>query len=221
MITLPELDNILLFLTAASIFIVIPGPAVLYVVAKSMEQGYKAGIVSALGIGMGGLVHVLAAGVGISALLVASATAFSILKYLGGIYLIYLGIRKLLDKNAVKPDVTFHKRQVLSKVFYEGVVVNALNPKVAIFFLAFLPQFVSVEKAGITSQIVFLGMLFILIAIVSDLLYVLISGRFALWIKKSPWYLKLHKYVMGSIYIFLGALTLAVSQPSGDTAEKR
>ncbi len=218
---LPEFQNILLFLTAASILIIIPGPAVLYIVARSMEQGYRAGMVSVLGIGAGGLVHVFAAGIGISSLFVASAAAFSVLKYLGGLYLIYLGIRKLLDKATFTHDVQIDKKKKLRKIFYEGVVVNVFNPKAAIFFFAFLPQFISIEKGGVTSQIIFPGMLFILIAIVSDTLYVLVSGKFASWIKTHPMYLRLHKYVIGSIYIFLGALTLAANPPSTQNASAK
>ena len=149
---LPSPENILLFITAATILIVVPGPAVLYIMMKSMEQGYKAGLVSALGVGVGAMIHVVAAAVGISALLVASATAFSILKYGGAAYLIYLGIKKLTDKTALIAPVD-SERKSLSKIFYEGIVVNTLSPKSAIFFFAFLPQFISTDKGGTTSQI--------------------------------------------------------------------
>ena len=205
----------------ATLLIVIPGPAVLYITAKSIEHGYKAGIVSVFGIGAGGLVHVLFAGVGISAILVASATGFAIIKYLGAIYLIYLGIKKITDKNSFFQQHDAGKKRQLKKIFYEGVLVNAFNPKTAIFFFAFLPQFINLEKGGITSQIVFLGLLFIVTAILSDILYVLISGRIGIWIKDSPLYQKAHKYVIGSIYIVLGLITLSMGHPSNGTSGKK
>ncbi len=214
MIILPEPGNIMLFLTVATLLIVMPGPAVLYIMTKSIEHGYKAGIVSVLGIGVGGLTHVLFAGIGISAILVASATAFTIVKYLGAIYLIYLGIKKLTGKNSFNKKQSPGKKRQLSKIFYEGVLVNVLNPKTAIFFFAFLPQFVSLEKGGVTSQIIFLGLLFIATAILSDMLYVLISGRLGSWMKNNACYQRIQKYVIGTVYIMLGLLTLSMSQPS-------
>ena len=210
---LPDLENVLLFLAVATILIISPGPAVLYIVAKSIEQGYKAGIISVLGIGVGGLVHVIAAGFGISAILVTSATAFLALKYLGALYLIYLGVKKVLEKPATDQQPT-HIKKRHSRIFYEGALVNIFNPKTAIFFFAFLPQFISLEKGGVTSQVVILGLLFILIAIFSDSLYVLLSGKIAFWIRTNRTYIKVHKYVIGLIYITLGLITLAVSQPS-------
>ncbi|MDN5216686.1 LysE family translocator [Fulvivirgaceae bacterium BMA12] len=220
MIVLPEPGNIMLFLTVATLLIVMPGPAVLYIMTKSIEHGYKAGIVSVLGIGVGGLTHVLFAGIGISAILVASATAFAIVKYLGAIYLIYLGIKKLVGKNSFNKMPTPGTKRQLSKIFYEGVLVNVLNPKTAIFFFAFLPQFVSLEKGGVTSQIIFLGLLFMVTAVLSDTLYVLVSGRLGAWMKNNDGYQRMQKYVIGAIYITLGLLTLSMSQPSNGPDKK-
>ncbi|TRX54289.1 LysE family translocator [Fulvivirga sp. M361] len=218
MITIPILENILLFTTAAGLLIIMPGPAVLYIVAKSMERGHKAGVVSVLGISIGGLVHVIAAGFGLSALLVASATAFAILKYLGAFYLIFLGVKKLLEKKRYNQQVLVtHSKTPLSRLFFEGVILNVFNPKTAIFFLAFLPQFISVEKGGVSSQIIFLGFLFIGIAVISDLIYVFLSAKIAGWLKNSPLYGRIHQYISGGIYVLLGLMTFAISQPSGDT----
>ncbi|UII81061.1 LysE family translocator [Flagellimonas sp. CMM7] len=214
--TFPEYQNILYFITAATLLIVIPGPAVLYIMAKSIEQGYKAGMISVLGIGLGGLVHVIAAGIGISAILVTSTTAFSILKYIGALYLIFLGVKKLLEKNTSQNGTNFNKNKKLTKVFYEGIMVNALNPKTAIFFFAFLPQFVTTSKGEVGSQIVFLGLLFILIATVSDFLYVLMSVRFSQWLRSSPTFLRVNKYIMAFVYVLLGLITLFIQQPSNE-----
>lgn len=214
MIILPELHNIGLFIAAATIVIIIPGPAVLYIMAKSAEQGYKAGIFSVLGIGVGGLFHVFAASIGLSALLVASATAFSIIKYLGALYLIYLGIKKLFDKSAFIKEKIKSDKKKHSKIFFEGVIVNILNPKAAIFFFAFLPQFISPEKGGATSQILFLGAIFIIIAVTSDIMYVFISGKISKWVKKQAKGMRFSNYIIGSIYIFLGILTLSINKPA-------
>ncbi|SMD38095.1 Threonine/homoserine/homoserine lactone efflux protein [Reichenbachiella faecimaris] len=208
----PSPENILLFITAATILIVVPGPAVLYIMMKSMEQGYKAGLVSVLGVGLGAMIHVIAAAVGISALLVASATAFSILKYGGAIYLIYLGIKKLTDK--VTPIVSIQaEKKSLSKIFYEGIIVNTLSPKSAIFFFAFLPQFINADRGGTTSQILFLGLVFLVIAFVSDMCYVLLSGKIVKYFKSSIRFINIQKYLSATIYITLGLLTLMVNKP--------
>ena len=212
---LPDLQNILLFASAAFALIVMPGPAVLYITTKSIDQGYKAGLVSILGIGTGALFHVFAAAFGISALFIASTLAFTILKYVGACYLMYLGIQKFRENINLSQHKSSHKpAQKLLSVFYEGVVVNILNPKVATFFFAFLPVFVSEEKGGLTSQILFLGFLFIIIAVLSDIVYVFVSNKLSGWITNNPDYLKFQKYIIGSIYVLLGLLTLAVSKPS-------
>ncbi|MEP2026262.1 MAG: LysE family translocator [Reichenbachiella sp.] len=216
---LPSPENILLFVTAATILIVVPGPAVLYIMMKSMEQGYKAGLVSALGVGVGAMIHVVAAAVGISALLLASATAFSILKYGGAIYLIYLGIKKLRDKSTSLASVQTEKKS-LGKIFYEGIIVNTLSPKSGIFFFAFLPQFINADRGGTTSQILFLGMLFLAIAFISDMCYVLLSGKLVKYFRSSMRYVHMQKYLSAVIYITLGLLTFMVNKPGGFSGSK-
>lgn len=215
----PSPENILLFITAATILIVVPGPAVLYIMMKSMEQGYKAGLVSALGVGVGAMIHVVAAAVGISALLVASATAFSVLKYGGAVYLIYLGVRKLVDKSPAVSSVQT-ERKSLGKIFYEGIVVNTLSPKSAIFFFAFLPQFINADRGGTTSQILFLGLVFLVIAFVSDMCYVLLSGKLVKYFRTSTRFPSIQKYLSGSIYIVLGLLTFMVNKPNSIGSSK-
>ena len=213
MFILPELNKILLFISAATLLIVIPGPAVLYILTKSIEQGYKAGIVSVLGVAAGGLVHVLAAGIGVSALFVASATAFSALKYVGALYLMYLGIKKIRSREAFNQTRKGDRKKKLPRIFSEAMLVNIFNPKTAIFFVAFLPQFTNVEKGGITFQIFFLGFIFIALAIISDCIYVLIAGRLFEWVSTNQSYQKMQKRFSGAIYIMLGILTLSVNQP--------
>ena len=200
---MPEPSTLLLFAGAAFALIVVPGPVVLYVVARSLEQGRTAGLVSVLGASVGALVHILAAALGISALLASSVVAFSVVKYLGAAYLIYLGVRKLLSKPAVASadEVT---PQPLRKIFLEGIVVNVLNPKSAVFFLAFLPQFVVVAKGNAQMQILVLGAAFVVIGLLSDGLYALLAGSFGTWLKRSRRFLNVQHYVSGSIYVLLG-----------------
>ncbi len=161
------LPNLSIFLLAALILLLTPGPAVLYIVARSLDQGRLAGFVSVLSIEVGNFVHVLAATLGLSAILVSSALAFSIVKYLGAAYLIYLGVLRLLARVTVHQPTTF-QRQSLRRIFRQGVLVAILNPKTALFFFAFLPQFVDSSKSSFTLQLLTLGCLFVLMAIVTD-----------------------------------------------------
>ena len=200
---MPELPTLLLFATAAFALIIVPGPVVLYVVARSLEQGRSAGVVSVLGAGVGAFVHILAAAIGLSALLASSIVAFNVVKYLGAAYLIYLGVRKLLSKPSATSSAEV-KRQPLTKIFYEGVVVNVFNPKTAIFFLAFLPQFVDASGGNAAGQILILGLTFVVIGLLSDSLYALLAGTFGTWLKRSRRFLKVQHYVSGGIYVALG-----------------
>lgn len=201
-----ESSRLTLFIVAALVLLVTPGPAVLYIVARSIDQGRMAGIVSTLGIGLGTLVHVIAAALGVSALLVSSVLAFNIVKYLGAIYLIYLGLRRLLTPEKLQqPTVIEHKR--LSRIFYQGVVVNLLNPKTALFFFAFLPQFVDVARGSVAGQIMFLGIIFIMMGILSDGLYALLAGTMGNWLKGNLHFIRAERYFAGTIFIALGVTT--------------
>jgi threonine/homoserine/homoserine lactone efflux protein len=198
-----SLPNFPVFLAAALILLLTPGPAVLYIVARSVDQGRLAGFVSVLSIEVGNSVHVLAAALGLSAILVSSALAFSVVKYLGAAYLIYLGLRRLLTRQEMREPTAF-QRQSLGRIFRQGVLVAILNPKTALFFFAFLPQFVDPARGSVTLQLLMLGCTFVLMAIVTDGLYALLSGTAGRWIKSSPMFLKIDRYVVGSIYIGLG-----------------
>jgi threonine/homoserine/homoserine lactone efflux protein len=195
-----------LFILASLSLLLIPGPAVLYIVTRSIDQGRLAGVVSVLGIEVGGLFHVAAAALGISAILVSSALAFSIVKYLGAAYLIYLGVRKLLTKNKLTENLSTEPAS-LRHIFSQGVVVNVLNPKTALFFFAFLPQFVNSSKGSVPLQMLLLGGTFIALATVTDGLYAILSGTFSHWLKGSLQFLRFQRYFAGTIYIGLGLVT--------------
>lgn len=192
----------LIFIAACLVLLVIPGPAVLYITARSVDQGRMAGLVSVLGVHAGTVIHVLAAAVGLSALLLASATAFTLVKYAGAAYLIYLGLRRIFG--AGNDEVQEMKRERLMRIFWEGVVVNILNPKTALFFLAFLPQFVDPVRGMIAAQICVLGTVFIVLGIITDGAYALLAGTAARWIRARPGFLDLQKYLTGGIFIALG-----------------
>src|SRR2546430_243228 len=145
---MPAPTTLALFIAAALGLFIVPGPAVLYVVTRSVDQGRKAGLISVLGIGTGTLFHVAAAALGISVLLVASALALTVLKYVGAAYLIYLGLRTLLKRENSEEVDTVQPRK-LSRVFFQGVIVNVFNPKTALFFFAFLPQFVDPARGSV------------------------------------------------------------------------
>jgi len=199
-------SSLAIFILASLALLLAPGPAVLYVVARSVDQGRMAGIVSVLGISLGGWIHVLAAAVGLSALLVSSAVAFTIVKYLGAAYLIYLGITTLLKPTKPVDDVEVVKMSH-AKIFRQGMIVNLLNPKTALFFFTFIPQFVDPARGSVVMQIVFLGSLFLFMAIVTDGAYAIVAGTLGQWLKTNPHFLKIQKYLSGTIYIFLGVTT--------------
>jgi threonine/homoserine/homoserine lactone efflux protein len=200
-------STLALFMLASLALAVVPGPAVLYIVAQSVDQGRFAGLVSAFGIGVGGLVHVVAATIGLSSLLASSATAFTIVKYAGAAYLIVLGVRRLITRERMEEEVQ-HAPRSRRRLFVDGVVVNVLNPKTALFFLAFLPQFVDPDAGFATLQILLLGLLFVAIALCSDSLWALAAGTLGSWLRRSRWYLGVKRWVTGTVFVGLGLSTV-------------
>ena len=205
MIALPEFASLGLFIAAALVLLITPGPAVLYIVARSIDQGRRAGLVSMLGVHAGTLVHVAAAAAGLSALLAASATAFSVIKYLGAAYLILLGVRRLLDRTTSVTSPRPERRH-LRRAFLDGVVVNVLNPKTALFFLAFLPQFVMTARGDVGAQVLGLGLLFVGLGVITDGLYAVGAGTAAHWLRGNPQFVRSERWVSGSMYIGLGVV---------------
>ena len=203
---IPSHSSLLLFVSAAMVLLAIPGPAVLYILGRSIGQGRRAGVVSALGIGVGTLVHVAAAAIGLSALLVSSATAFSLVKYLGAAYLIYLGVQKLRREDSFEAAGQT-ERAKLSRIFGQGIVVNILNPKTALFFFAFLPQFVDPTRGKVAVQILFLGVLFAVMGVMSDSVWALSSGTVAHWLRRDKRWMRTQRYVSGGMLISLGVAT--------------
>ena len=203
---LPSHSSLVLFVSATFVFLVIPGPAVLYVVGRSIGHGRAVGLVSVLGIHVGTLIHVAAAAVGLSALLVSSAAAFAAVKYMGAVYLIYLGIQKFRRDESFELS-SDSGRLKLSRIFVQGVIVNVLNPKTALFFFAFLPQFVDPSRGNVAGQIFFLGLLLTAMGLTSDTAWALSAGTVAHVLRRSPRWMRTQRYVSGGMLISLGLVT--------------
>ena len=199
---MPELSTIGLFAVASIAMLAFPGPSVLYIVTRSVDQGRRAGLVSMLGVETGGLVHVAAAAIGVSALLASSAVAFSVVKYAGAAYLILLGLQRLRSSGVALPEAP---AVPLRRIFRDGVIVNVLNPKTAIFFLAFLPQFVDPGRGAAAAQVAVLGTLFLVIAVLSDGLYALAAGVVGDRLRGSPRLRRTLDRAGGGMLVGLGA----------------
>jgi threonine/homoserine/homoserine lactone efflux protein len=203
---MPDLSQITIFAGASLALLLMPGPAVLYILARSVNQGHAAGLASVLGIETANFCHALAAALGLSAILLSSALAFNVVKYLGAFYLIYLGIRKLAAREEDNSQQIIYT-QSLWRIYSQGVIVNLLNPKVALFFFAFLPQFVNVGRGNATVQILALGALFVGMAIITDSCYALLGSSIAQRLKGDLRFLKGQRYFSGLVYLGLGIST--------------
>ncbi|MFI6596102.1 LysE family translocator [Nonomuraea sp. NPDC050536] len=207
---MPSPSTLALFCAATLALLLVPGPAVLFIVTRSVAQGRAAGLISVLGVHAGSLVHVVAAALGISALLAASATAFTIVKYAGVAYLVYLGVRKLMRgkpiEEPLEPQIK-SKRRILS----EGFVVNILNPKTAIFFMAFLPQFTNPAAGHVWAQMLVLGLIFTALGMVTDGSYAFMSSAVAGRFRSSTTARRRLDIGSGLVYLGLGAF-LATSK---------
>ena len=201
-----------MFALASLLLNLTPGNDLIYVASRSTGQGVKAGIVSALGISGGCIIHMLAAVAGLSAILAKSSTAFDIIKYAGAAYLIFLGIKTFTSKTSpLKLESV--KSSSYNKLFWQGLITNVLNPKVALFFLAFLPQFVSVHENNVHWQILFLGTWFNISGTVVNILVAVLFGKISGVLTRSPGFLQWQQRVTGFVLIGLG-IKVALSKPS-------
>ena len=201
-----ELSRLYLFIGAALALLLVPGPAVLYITARSASQGRMAGLVSVLAIETANFLQAAAAALGLAAIVYSSALAFDVVKYLGAAYLIYLGISKLFFSKDKESDEAVEPES-LWRIYWQGFVINLLNPKTALFFFAFLPQFVSPERGNVTGQSFLLGTIFVLLAIVTDSLYALLASSLAGQLKGNRRFQKGGRYFAGLVYIGLGITT--------------
>jgi len=206
---MPAPSTLWWFFTASVVLLLVPGPSVLYVSGRTLDQGSRAGLLSTLGLACGDLVQVLAAVVGLSALVASSETAFQVVKYAGALYLVYLGIRRLRTPVEVTAPAEGKRTEVPSgRIVLEGLVVNALNPKSTMFFLAFLPAFVDRNASAVWLQTFVLGLIFVLVGMVTNsgwgLLTNLVRGR----AQQSKGFLNVQRYVGGGVFLALAGVVL-------------
>jgi threonine/homoserine/homoserine lactone efflux protein len=206
----PSLSTYALFIATALALLAIPGPAVLYVVGRSIDQGRTAGLASVLGITTGTIVHITAATVGLSSLILASKVAFDAVRYVGAAYLILLGVRRLLTRGqeevaGVRPPRT------LRRLYSQGLVVNLLNPKTIVFIFAFIPQFVDVGAGHVWLQILLLGLTFAGLGLMSDSLYAIVAGTVADRIRGTPLVARVERWFGGTVLIGLGVASALVA----------
>ena len=209
---MPDINAIVTFAIASLALLLIPGPAVIYVLNRSVSDGREAGLAAVAGLELGNLVHVIAASVGLSAVLATSATAFNVVKWLGAGYLIFVGLRTL----ATRPQMIESLSTSVSRrrSFLQGIVVNALNPKVALFFLSYLPQFIDADNGAAWSQALILGIIFVAIGCLTDGTYALAASALRSVLVNGRSLLFIQRYVAGSVFIGLGLIATRASSKS-------
>ena len=207
---MPSLSTYALFIATALALLAIPGPAVLYVVGRSIDQGRTAGLASVLGITTGTIVHITAATVGLSSLVLASTVAFDAVRYVGAAYLVLLGIRRLLTRGA-EEEAGGRPPRTLRRLYTQGLVVNLLNPKTIVFIFAFIPQFVDVGAGHVWLQILLLGLTFAGLGLASDSLYAVVAGTVADRVRGTPLVARVERWFGGTVLIGLGVAAALVA----------
>ncbi len=196
-----------LFVATSLVLLASPGPAVLYVVTRSIDRGRLAGIVSSLGLCAGNVVQLAGIALGLSAILISSTVAFDVVKYLGAAYLVYLGVRRIMERDEPgSPEGA--GSDGLGRMFLYGAVINLLNPKTAVFALAFLPQFVAPSADNPTYQLFMLGLLFNSLSVVVGICYALLGGVLGDWLRGYGGFVRIQRYVTGSVLIIIGIATV-------------
>jgi len=203
---MPTIPTLLTFAVAATLLIIVPGPNVLYIITRGIDQGRRAALASALGVETGMLFHIAAAMLGLSALVASSEVVFNIVKYAGAAYLVWMGITSLRARVTNLDVPRISRRASYPRLFMQGMVVNILNPKVGLFFVAFLPQFIDPGRGSSAVQILVLGGVFVAIAVLSDLVYALASGSIGSWLSTRARIARQRGRFSGAVYILLGAL---------------
>jgi RhtB (resistance to homoserine/threonine) family protein len=202
-VILPDLGTLVLFMTAALALNVTPGPDMLYVIARSVGEGRTAGIISSLGIAAGCLVHTLAVALGLAGLLEAVPVAFEVVKWLGAAYLVWLGVRALRKQRDSGDQPTMSEAS-RGAIFRQGMLTNVLNPKVALFFLAFLPQFVDPERGPVVLQLVSLGLLFNVSGTMVNILVAVLASGAGAWSRRRFGESRFMRRLTGVLFIGLG-----------------
>ncbi len=213
-LTLPAAPTVAVFAVTAIVLVAIPGPNMLFILGRGLDQGPRAAFAAAIGVELGTLVHVLGTVVGLAALIAASPVAFSVLKYAGAAYLFYLAIKVLRSRSAPAVEAVREHQVSLTRLAGEAAMVNILNPKVALFFLALLPQYIDPERGSIGSQTLVLGLLFFAIALIMDLAYATLSVPLGVWRRTSSLVQTVQRYFSFTAFLALGLYAVLVS-PAG------
>ncbi|MEO1401987.1 MAG: LysE family translocator [Cyanobacteria bacterium J06635_1] len=201
---MPEITNFTLFLTAALVLAITPGPGIFYVLTRSIRGGRREGLTSAIGTSVGGLVHVVAAALGLSALLATSAVAFGVIKYAGAAYLIYLGVQTLRQPETGSVDNDPARLLTIERnALYQGITTEVLNPKTALFFLAFIPQFINLSSP-VVLQFILLGSISVLLNTLVDLIVIGLAGPIGQWLQQSARRRRRQRQFSGWMLIGLG-----------------
>lgn len=201
---MPNLSDIVTFGIASIALLVIPGPAVIYVLNRSVADGRNTALAGVAGLEIGNFMHVIAATLGLSAIIAASATAFSTIKWAGAIYLVFVGVRTLLTKPT--PPDSRSASSTSRKAFRQGIVVNTLNPKVALFFLSYLPQFIDPDRGSPALQSFVLGSIFVVLGCCSDATYAITASALRDKLLSGPALPFVQRYVAGSVFVALGVV---------------
>ena len=209
---MPDLGSIVTFAIASVTLLLIPGPAVIYILNRSVADGREIGLAAVAGLELGNLVHAVAASAGLSAVLATSATAFNTVKWLGAGYLVFVGVRTLIVRPA--PVATESSSISRRRTFVQGIVVNTLNPKVALFFLSYLPQFIDPDKGAAWSQALVLGITFVLIGCITDGMYALTASALRAKLLTGRTLPFVQRYVAGTVFIGLGVVAATTSPAS-------
>ena len=207
---MPSLTSIFLLIGAALLLDIVPGPDMLYVIARSTGQGRAAGVLSSVGIALGGLIQTSALALGLSSLFLAVPIVYDIIKYIGVVYLIYLGIRTIANRSSMIADPVQEKTK-LRQVFLQGTLTTLLNPKVAFFYIAFIPQFTDPSKGAVSFQLLVLGALFNIVGLLVDSSIALLASFLGAWLKRSVRAASVVRWLTGSVFIGLG-IRLAFEQ---------
>lgn len=205
-----DLSTLTAYIAVVLGFVFIPGPATLLTVARATSSGTKVGIATGAGIAAGDVFHTVMAMVGISAIIATSAALFSIVKYIGAAYLVYLGIRAIIEKTPANPAAGALAISA-GKAFRQAILTEVLNPKTALFFLAFLPQFVRPENGSVMLQLTILGVIFVMLGLLSTVVFAVSAGRLGTFLRRNPRVLKWQGKIVGGIYCALG-VRLALQQ---------
>jgi threonine/homoserine/homoserine lactone efflux protein len=207
---MPATETIVLFMVAALALNVTPGPSIAYVMSRSFGQGRTAGLISALGLGTGSFLHAVAATLGLSAVVAYSPMAYAVVKYLGAAYLVYLGVG-LLRQHVVPLTDAVLPRLSLRRIYWQGVLTETLNPKIALFFLSFLPQFVDPARGSIAGQTLFFGFLFHVTGVPVNMMVAVAGSAIAVWFSLNPVWERIRNWLAGAVLIGLG-VRLALSE---------